>query len=328
MISVIVPVYNVEKYLKPCLDSILNSTYQDIELIPVDDGSTDNSGAICDEYARKDARVHVIHKTNGGVSSARNEGIKAANGEFISFIDGDDVIHPEMLNILVKALAEGDYDFSMCYFKKVSDEEIIKTYQNEITSSSKKVIPQADFFRKIYSTDGFEMGQSHIVFNKLYNRDFIDELYFNELKVGEDTEWMHRACMRMKKCVLVEKELYYYIQRNSSLTHENKNQNFIDSIRSQYRCLNNTPQDKPELRSICMLYLYKVMILTRYQYYQTQYLAEVDALNSEIYKKTKDEFKNSAINLLTKMRLLLFYHYPVTYRLFMRTCDMIAHVIK
>ena len=326
MISVIVPVYNVKDYLQACVGSILQSSFNDLEVILIDDGSTDGSGYICDEYASRDERIRVIHKQNGGVSSARNAGIDAARGEYVAFIDGDDMIHPQMFEILVNALNEGedDYDFSMCYFKKVNEVEDTTIYQKEIASYSIKIISQEDFFRRIYSTDGFEMGQSHIAASKLYKRSFIDRLYFKELKVGEDTEWVHRACMRMKKCILVEKELYYYIQRGSSLTHESKNRNFIDSIRSQYICLSNTPKGNSELRSLCLQYMYKVMISTRYQFYKTQYIDEIDSLNEEIYKKTKDEFNKSTINRITKLRLLLFYHCPWAYRLFMKTCDFVA----
>ena len=97
MVSIIVPVYNVEEYLRECVDSILNQTYSDVEVILVDDGSTDQSGNICDEYAKMDSRIKVIHKKNGGVSAARNTGIGEASGEYLMFVDSDDAIHPELV---------------------------------------------------------------------------------------------------------------------------------------------------------------------------------------------------------------------------------------
>ena len=103
-ISVIVPVYNTEKFLNNCIESILNQTHKNLEVIIIDDGSTDNSPAICDEYAKKDSRVKVIHKENGGVSSARNAGLDIASGEYIGFIDGDDVIEPDMYHFLLANL--------------------------------------------------------------------------------------------------------------------------------------------------------------------------------------------------------------------------------
>ena len=115
MVSIIVTVYNIEKYLEPCLKSILDSTYQDYEVILVDDGSKDGSGMICDHFAEQDGRFKVIHKVNAGVSQARNTGLEAAKGDYITFVDGDDVIHPNMLAVLMDAINEGDYDVSMVY---------------------------------------------------------------------------------------------------------------------------------------------------------------------------------------------------------------------
>lgn len=113
LISVIVPIFNVEAYLRPCIESILASTYTTLQIILVNDGSTDHSGEICDEYTRKDTRIEVIHQKNAGLSPARNSGMKAAKGKYISFIDGDDYIHPQMYEVLLEALQEGNYSFSM-----------------------------------------------------------------------------------------------------------------------------------------------------------------------------------------------------------------------
>ena len=122
-ISVIVPVYNVEIYLHRCVDSILAQTFTDFELILVDDGSPDNCGAICDEYAKKDSRVRVIHKENGGQSSARNRAIEAAQGEWIHFVDSDDLIHPQMLEILYRAAQESGANISACSYTEAEDVE-------------------------------------------------------------------------------------------------------------------------------------------------------------------------------------------------------------
>ena len=125
MISIIVPIYNVEKYLEPCIESILASTYRDFELILVDDGSTDGSSEISKRYAKQDSRVKFIHKDNGGVSSARNEGIKNSTGDYVMFIDGDDMIHPQMLEVLYEAILCGDYDLAMAKSVKVYESDIL-----------------------------------------------------------------------------------------------------------------------------------------------------------------------------------------------------------
>lgn len=114
MISVIVPVYNVEEYLPTCIESILNQTYKDLEILLIDDGSTDNSGKICDKYAKEDGRCIVVHQPNKGVSEARNTGLKHATGEYISFIDGDDYIHPQMLEILYNEIKKTSSILQWC----------------------------------------------------------------------------------------------------------------------------------------------------------------------------------------------------------------------
>ena len=128
LISVIIPIYRVELYLKECIDSVLNQTYKNMEIILVDDGSDDNCPNICDAYKKKDSRIQVIHKKNGGLSDARNAGIEIAKGEYICFIDSDDVIHPSFLQILYEDLIETGSDMSICHYEKVDKiPEIYKT---------------------------------------------------------------------------------------------------------------------------------------------------------------------------------------------------------
>ena len=125
MVSVLVPVYNSESVLARCLDSIISQTYKDLEIILVDDGSTDSSPRICDEYAVRDSRIKVIHQKNGGISNARNTGLKNAKGEYIQLVDHDDVIHPQMVEILLALFDNEDYDFSMCYGEPIYDVDLL-----------------------------------------------------------------------------------------------------------------------------------------------------------------------------------------------------------
>ena len=131
-ISVIVPIFNVENYVRKCVDSILNQTFSDIEIILVDDGSTDASGRICDEYLSKDDRIRVIHKENGGLSDARNAGLDMCTGEYIGFVDGDDYIDGDMYELLYKNLIQYDADISMCRFRRI--------YNNRIDDNGKDTI--------------------------------------------------------------------------------------------------------------------------------------------------------------------------------------------
>ena len=150
MISIIVTIYKVERFLRVCVDSILNSTYRDIEVILVDDGSPDNSGAICDEFAARDSRVRVIHKANAGVSEARNSGIKAATGDYILFVDGDDVVHPRMVEVLYDGIVSGDYDFSMINVLPVEENGYQEMMADmDIDTSSRRVLEQPYCVRRL-----------------------------------------------------------------------------------------------------------------------------------------------------------------------------------
>ena len=164
LISVIVPIYNVEGYLTDCINSILKSTYTNLEVILIDDGSTDHSSQICDEFQAKDPRCKVIHQTNLGLSAARNTGLKEATGEFISFIDGDDYISPIMYETLYLAITSDAYSFSMVYGKQVYPKEHLQ--QNNI-SSEYQTICQHQLFQNLYGRGNDEV-QYQVVWNKLY----------------------------------------------------------------------------------------------------------------------------------------------------------------
>lgn len=175
LISVIVPIFNVEAYLRPCIESILASTYTTLQIILVNDGSTDHSGEICDEYTRKDTRIEVIHQKNAGLSPARNSGMKAAKGKYISFIDGDDYIHPQMYEVLLEALQEGNYSFSMILGKQVYDND--KSYSIP-SAYTKSILTQEimikSLFNHIHPQQGIKEVQAQVVWNKLYKRELLD----------------------------------------------------------------------------------------------------------------------------------------------------------
>ena len=211
LISVIVPVYNVENYLHKCVDSILKQTLSDIELILVDDGSPDGSGAICDEYAQKDSRVKVIHKPNGGVSSARNAGIEAARGEWLCFVDGDDYIDATYLEDF--GVNYTDADLYMQGYRKVKNENILSEYSFIGLESSEIEVVLA------YS-------ETHYIINspcfKLYKNVLVKEnnLRFDQsISYGEDHLFSLTYIYYIQKISLINKNGYYYvIHEGESLT--------------------------------------------------------------------------------------------------------------
>ena len=207
-ISVIVPVYNVEKYLNRCVDSILNQTFEDFELILVNDGSPDNCGNICDEYAQKDNRVKVIHKKNGGVSSARNVGIDIAQGEYIMFVDSDDWINENMLNDMYN-MPDSDMKVSSIRMigKDNSTEYIIDT----------KMYTQEDLLIGFFS-EAFPIICFCGPCCKLYKKDIIfnNAVRFNEdMSLGEDT-YFNLNYIKHCKSIYTSEQIYYYYMRENS----------------------------------------------------------------------------------------------------------------
>lgn len=320
MISVIVTVYNIERYLEPCLKSILDSTYRDFEVILVDDGSADGSGLICDRYAALDHRVRVIHKANAGVSEARNTGLEAARGEYITFVDGDDIVHPNMFAVLMDALQKGGSDASMVHGIQVPDEghQSFVADKELGLNANRKVLSQRDVVRGLFGTSVDEF-QYIVVWNKLYKSELVKDLRFK--KTGsEDLEWSLQMALRTDKVVCVEETLYYWIQHQNSMTHKQMNPIQVDRMNSYMLCLEDIPTDKTAYRSWCLEKLYKVILHTRYNARGTDYAGQVKSIAKSLYKKTIGEYKRSEMDWKKKYGLLCFYHLPFVYKLFMDWC--------
>lgn len=210
-ISVIVPVYKVEKYLRRCVDSILLQSFTDFELILVDDGSPDGSGAICDEYAQRDTRVQVIHQENSGLSAARNAGIDAAAGEYLLFTDSDDLIHPNTLEWERQALQESGADIALCSIQRFShideiQEETGAADYLEIDAEDKLFEEKAELARYVSSC------------GKLYRRELFSDLRFPVGRLFEDEFVIYRLYHASNKVVEVNRTLYYYYVNSSGIT--------------------------------------------------------------------------------------------------------------
>lgn len=214
-LSVIVPVYNVEKHLKRCIDSIIKQTYKDFELILVDDGSTDNSPKICDEFCKQDKRIKVIHKENGGVSSARNAGLDIAEGDYISFIDSDDYIEVDMFKKLIQRIIENSADIAQCNFKVVCENE--KGLKNKVY----KEVKVADRYSAL--NESVDVPFSNVVWNKIYKKEILSGIKFNEnIKRFEDVDFTYRVLLNCSRYVKDKSQLYNYFQRQGSLCRANK----------------------------------------------------------------------------------------------------------
>lgn len=216
-ISIIVPVYNVEKYLKRCIDSILNQSFENFELILVDDGSTDNSGKIVDEYEGIDKRIRVIHKENGGQGSARNRGLDIAKGNYIGFVDSDDWIHRDMYKYMYKFITEDDTDIVQV------GHDIVKEYisDEKCNLSDIKVICIDNIIDKFTDCNSFEILPFIFPVNKLYKKEIWKELRFSEGKFAEDLRIIYKIYFKVSKFKSIDFKFYnYYMSPNSSTRGE------------------------------------------------------------------------------------------------------------
>ena len=226
LISVIVPVYKVEKYIHRCVDSILNQTYWNLEIILVDDGSPDVCPKICDEYAQMDSRIRLIHKKNGGLSSARNAGLDIAQGEYIAFIDGDDYIHPEMLGRLYDALNDSEADMSICNLQYVNEEgHALSKYSDNVIK--KQILNSDDVFQKSLEY----CGQFYIVaWNKLYKSELWKTYRFREGKIHEDEFAFHHIIGQCRRISCISDIGYYYVQHIGSIMAEQTADKKMDAM--------------------------------------------------------------------------------------------------
>lgn len=249
LISVVIPIYNVSQYLKQCVDSVLNQSYKNLEIILVDDGSTDDSGIISDRYALLDSRVVVIHKENGGLSDARNAGIAKAQGEYIGFVDSDDFIHPDMYRELALALEENNADIAMANWQNFFDgsEDEIK----DCRTGNVLVLEGAGTLEFLmYGKDGYRISFS--VWDRLYRREIIDGMLFPKGKCYEDIVWSSKVFHKSKKSVYIDKNLYYYRRRADSIVgldvshgiSERIMTDEIPQIEGQIQFLRDIGQDK------------------------------------------------------------------------------------
>lgn len=223
LISIIVPIYKVEAYLKKCVESILNQTYKNLEIILVDDGSPDGCGKICDEYAQKDNRIKVIHKENGGLSSARNAGLEIATGEYISFIDSDDYVAENFIEKLYNLAVENNADISECNFLKFENDVVLKN-ENE----SVELYTSYDMLKRMYNTHA---TRTIVVWNKLYKKKIYDNLRFPVGKINEDEFITYKAFYNSNNLIATTNlSLYYYRYSPQSIMGRKFNAKRLDLL--------------------------------------------------------------------------------------------------
>lgn len=302
LVSVIVPIYNIENYLEECLDSLIHQSYRNLEIILVDDGSTDRSGEICDRYAKQDDRIKVIHKENGGLSSARNRGMDVVTGEFVSFIDGDDYIDCDTFQVCIDAMQE----------RQAEVVEFGIVGRNTDEESVKGIFDREDVLKRAISSSYSYPSDS--VWNKMYRKSLIENLSFPEGKIHEDSVFLAQVFAKEKKYYFINRQLYFYRCREDSITHTKFSVRDLDKLelyKERTRYLRQCGYKEAVELSVAEEF---IVLFSLYWKTAVNCIPEAKMLRQEIIER-KREFRKSRIPWKRKSVYALFYVHPKCYLL-------------
>lgn len=290
-ISVIVPVYKAEQYLKRCVKSILEQTYQDFELILVDDGSPDNSPSLCDEWAKNDNRIHVIHKENGGASSARNAGLKEATGNWVTFADSDDWLDKTALKTL--------YDLAKKYNVPmvIGGMRVVQEYTDTKTTAKQDavVLSRTDLMSRFFRLNG--EPDTHRVWGMIVQRNILDGYTFIEGKMNEDVEACYYLARKCEAAVYTDAPLYNYFKNVEGVTNSGFNKKKLDLLDIWDVVQKQVEQYTPEYSYACMMNCKRARFTLLTQMYLNGY-DHRDPFMIETKKKLKNEVRGAFWKLL------------------------------
>lgn len=259
-VSIIIPVYNIEPYIGECIESCLRQTYNDFEMILINDGSTDSSGKICDEYAQKDKRIHVIHQENQGLSEARNNGMEIAKGEYIFFVDGDDAITDNALSVSIDSAEKYNSDIVYFQFQRWNGETIFSDHEewknHELLLNSEECLELL-----------LQRKMCEMVWHGLYRKSVIDGIKFPVGKINEDVYWKYKIIHKAKCIKLISDNLYLYRMRSDSIMNQTFSWKNFDCLDGAYSRALEISWNYPSLKVLaysevwasCISYYYQVM---------------------------------------------------------------------
>lgn len=305
------PVYNVEKYLSECLKSICNQTYKNIEIIVIDDGSTDNSGKICDDFSKNDSRISVVHQQNKGVSYSRNVGLSLANGDYILFVDGDDFVKENMIELMENAMLDNyQYDLCVCnyniYDKASNEQKLIKINKKDITLK--------DYCNQMLygnSIEGF-------VWNRLYKKELLEKIKFDEdIFLLEDLVFNVKYLKEINRICYINEPLYFYRIRSNSALHKEITEKSFNSIIAKFyiiKLLEGTKFKKS-------IYYQKINILYENEKLKKNFELKKIKINNSKYKYINENIKKyiplifypSFFLLKTRIKYLIIVLFPQKY---------------
>ena len=313
MISVIIPVYNVASYLRDCLDSVVNQTYRDWEGILIDDGSTDDSGAICDEYESMDPRFRVIHQSNQGIIAVRNTGLKEAQGEYLAWVDSDDVVHPKWLETMYRIITTNKCDVAAVGHVHCRNDQIHIDDEARINEARFVPIDQV-VDQLIYSTP---QGISCSLCNKLFCKDIVEDSLFY-IDKAEDLDFNIQMAVKGARYYFTDTPLYFYRIRKGSITDGASRAFMLETpiircdIYDHYLTLD--PSLKYKSKLLESIYQHVLCAKNDEIYNNVPALPSDEVYYQEVYRRTLTEFKASKnVSREIKVKIMLLHHLPWLY---------------
>ncbi|RKQ33493.1 glycosyltransferase family 2 protein [Oceanobacillus halophilus] len=315
-VSVIVPIYKVEKYIYRCLESIISQSYKDIEIILVDDGSPDNCGKIADHYQEIDQRIKVIHKENGGLSDARNFGMKEVTGEFTMFVDSDDWLEKDAIKVMINKIVKYKADVVQSAFYYAYEEQLLFDQRYYKQDNPPDIINNQLLMKELVINEKVK----NFAWGKLYRSEIISGISFKKGVLFEDVFWAHQVMHRVEKFVLVNQPLYYYYQRDDSIVanYTPKNLDIIKGLIERHKFIERYYQNLAELShknilKMCLIH-YNLLILNRKKDKSGIHRRNVQSYIRDNYTSFKKAISNDKE---LKGQLFLFSIHPFLLLLFL-----------
>lgn len=313
LISIIVPIYNVEEFLPKCIETLVNQIYKNIEILLIDDGSTDKSGELSDKYANEYENVTVYHKANGGLSDARNYGIDRAKGKYICFVDSDDYVDKKYCEILYNNLVNTESDISICGFERTGSQE-----EKNIDYSQEKITTYADSLemqRNILILENEFNTVTTVAWNKLYKKEIWQDIRYPKGKINEDEFVIQYLLEKCNKIVYTNLNLYYYYQRDNSIIKSNYNKRKLDGVdafKERFEFYKNTEK----YNSLASTMYVRYMKLIIYHYIQAK-KAGLKDVSEQMQERYKKEYENNLgikiDSTKDRWQLKTFLHMPKLY---------------
>ena len=335
LISVIVAIYNIEEYVERCVRSLIGQSYRNLEIILVDDGSTDESGQICDKLARQDGRIRVLHKLNGGLADARNAGMAIAKGGFIGFVDGDDWVDTDMYEKMLGVLLEQHADLAVCRYRR------IYRGRTEDASTDRAVVFEGQELLQVYVEEREEYDIQNAAWNKLYRRELLNNISFPTGKWYEDIVFTTKVFSRADRCVYLDTACYnYIIDREGSIMNMRINSRIFTDLIPAYQEKTEFLQSigRQDLADIHDYYVYKRLLLLYNQLYKEsfpereQFLRDITAMIVESAGSDRNHYESvyqcRIANPNEKRKMDLFLRSRRLYRNVMRINEAVILPIK